>query len=79
MKKSDLRKIFEFENKVETGNENERLTVMFFLAKDKGIAALPLRSLCADLLITGQCQVVMGSKLHEASPFSCRDNFEGSK
>lgn len=52
---------------------------MLFLAEDKGIAALPLSSVPADLLITGLCQVVIGSKLHEASPFSCQDNFEGSK
>lgn len=53
---------------------------MLFLAEDKGITVLPLSSLPADLLlITGLCQVVIGSKLHKASPFSCQDNFEGSK
>lgn len=71
---------FEFENNIKQGNENERLIVMFFLAEDKGIAALPRSSLHAELLlITGLCPVVVGSKLQEASAFSCQDNFEGSK
>lgn len=56
----------------------ERLIDMF-LAEDKGITALPLNSLHANLLITGLCQVVAGSKPHKVSPFSCQANFEGSK
>lgn len=53
---------------------------MFFLAENKAITALPQSSLLVDLLITGLCQVVIvGRKLHEASPFSFQDNFEGSK
>lgn len=56
------------------------MNVMFFLAEDKGIAALPPSSLHAELLlITDLCRVVVGSKLQEASAFSCQDNFEGSK
>lgn len=52
---------------------------MFFLAEDEGVEALPPGSLHADLLMTGLCRAVMGSKLHEASPFYSQDNFEGSK
>lgn len=66
--------------KITLNQEMKMKHVMFFLAEDKGIAALPPSSLHAELLlITDLCRVVVGSKLQEASAFFCQDNFDGSK